>query len=77
MSNKIVYKLCNNIIKLVLVLFDGYETAKANGLYPYKYLEWIFKTAPTIANSDAENDYWALLLLPEKAPDGCRTKIQN
>jgi len=53
------------------------ETAKANGLNPYKYLEWIFKTAPKIANPEDENQNWALLLMPENAPDECRTKINN
>lgn len=28
------------------------ETAKANNLNPYKYLEWIFKTAPAIKTDD-------------------------
>ena len=52
------------------------ETAKANNLNPYKYLEWIFKTAPSIANPEDESQSWALLLMPENAPDECRTKIK-
>lgn len=53
------------------------ETAKANELNPYKYLEWIFKTAPSIADPEDENHNWALLLMPENAPDECRTKISR
>ena len=53
------------------------ETAKANGLNPYKYLEWIFKAAPTIANPEDENHIWALLLMPVNAPDECRTIVKN
>lgn len=41
------------------------ETAKANGIDPYKYLMWIFKTAPAI-KTDADDKSWALLLMPEK-----------
>ena len=41
------------------------ETAKANGLNLYKYLEWIFKTAPTIASPEDENHNLALLLMPK------------
>lgn len=53
------------------------ETAKANGLNPYKYLEWIFKTAPSIETPEEAPPNWALLLMRENAPDECRTKIQN
>ena len=53
------------------------ETAKANNLNPYKYLEWIFKTAPATANPEDESHNWVLLLMPENAPDECRTKTQN
>ena len=53
------------------------ETAKANNLNPYKYLEWIFKTAPAVASPEDESHNWALLLMPENAPDECRTKING
>lgn len=42
--------------------FSLIETAKASGIDPYKYLVYIFKTAPTLSTTD-EN--WANKLLPE------------
>ena len=44
------------------VTFSLIETAKAAGIDPYKYLVYIFKTAPTLSTTD-EN--WANKLLPE------------
>lgn len=43
------------------------ETAKANGIDPYKYLLWTFKVAPAIKTDDDDKS-WALLLLPERFP---------
>ena len=49
--------------------FSIIETAKENGLDPYKYLTYIFKTAPKLAQSQPD---WATSLLPWNAPDYCR-----
>ena len=50
------------------VIFSMIETAKANGLDPYKYLTYIFRTAP---NMDCTMDGWARQFLPENAPAEC------
>ena len=52
------------------VAYSVIETAKENGLDPYRYLLWIFRTAPALARSDAD---WAEMLLPGAAPAKCRT----
>ena len=46
------------------VAYSIIETAKENGLDPYRYLLWIFRTAPCLAQSDPD---WAAKLLPECA----------
>ena len=51
------------------VYFSLIETAKENGLDPYRYLTWVLKTAPTI-NMDDNNQL--VTLLPMKAPDECK-----
>ena len=51
------------------VTFSIIETAKENGLNPFKYLNYIFQTAPTLDRTVAD---WVLPLLPENAPDECR-----
>ena len=51
------------------VTFSIIETAKENGLDPYKYLTFIFKTAPRLDQSEPG---WAEPLLPWNAPDTCR-----
>ena len=51
------------------VMYSLIETAKENGLDPYRYLCHIFQTAPNL-NQTAEN--WVTPLLPENAPDDCR-----
>ena len=50
------------------VIFSMIETAKANSLDPYKYLTYIFRTAP---NMDRTVDGWAKQFLPENAPAEC------
>lgn len=50
------------------VIFSMIETAKANGLDPYKYLTYIFKTAP---NTDRSEAGWARKFLPENVPEEC------
>ncbi len=51
------------------VTFSIIETAKENGLNPFKYLNYIFETAPTLDQANAD---WILPLLPENAPAECR-----
>ena len=56
------------------VIYSMMETAKANGLDPYRYLTWVLTTAPVLA---AQGDAWAASLLPAMAPDTCRTPLMN
>ncbi|WP_409970120.1 transposase domain-containing protein [Bengtsoniella intestinalis] len=49
-------------------MFSLIETAKENGLDPYRYLVYVLKTAPGLDQS-AHN--WMASLLPENAPDDC------
>ena len=51
------------------VMFSIIETAKENGLNPYTYLTYIFKTAP---NVDMEDPEMLKTLLPDHAPDECK-----
>ena len=51
------------------VLFSLIETAKENGLDPYRYLTWLFTEAPRLSQSEPE---WASKLLPWNAPTNCR-----
>ena len=48
------------------VMYSLIETAKENGLDPYRYLVWIMTTAPALAKSDPD---WAAKLIPLHAPD--------
>lgn len=53
------------------MIYSIMETAKENGLNPYAYLTYIFKTAPNIK---FDNDQNALeSLMPWMAPDYCKT----
>ena len=52
------------------VLFSLIETAKENGLDPYLYLVWLLKEAPARFATDRD---WAESLLPQYAPNFCRT----
>ena len=52
------------------VIFSLIETAKENGLDPYRYLLYIFKTAPSLDQSTVN---WVTPLLPENVPDTCRS----
>ena len=45
------------------------ETAKENGLDPYRYLLWVLRNAPALSQTDAA---WAEQLTPTSAPDECR-----
>jgi len=51
------------------VIFSLIETAKENGLDPYRYLVWVLDTAPKLSQSDAS---WAEKLLPSLAPVDCK-----
>ena len=51
------------------VMFSLIETAKENGLDPYKYLCYVLTQAPILSKT---RDDWATLLLPEYAPEECR-----
>ena len=51
------------------VTFSVIETAKANGLDPFKYLTFIFETAPGL---DQSQEGWAEVLLPWNAPESCK-----
>jgi len=53
------------------LIFSIIETAKENGLNPYKYLTHIFKTAPNL--DLAEYPERIAQLLPDSAPDQCKT----
>ena len=54
------------------IMFSIIETAKENGLCPFKYLAYIFKNAP---NWDIRNNLDMLnLLLPAYAPENCRAE---
>lgn len=47
------------------VIFSLIETAKENGLDPYRYLTWVLKEAPKTSIHDTN---WAEKLIPEYAP---------
>jgi len=52
------------------VLYSVVETAKENGLYPFDYLEYVFRTAPSL---DFRNDSTVLVrLMPWNAPSELR-----
>ena len=52
------------------VIYSLIETAKENGLDPYRYLLWVLENAPRMAQND---DLWAAHLTPTNAPDECKT----
>ena len=51
------------------VLFSLIETAKENGLDPYRYLVWLLREAPKRFTTDKS---WAASLLPQFAPPICK-----
>jgi len=53
------------------IIFSLIETAKENGLDPYRYLVYILSTAPGLAE---ETPAWAERLLPKHAPGSCRVE---
>ena len=52
------------------VIFSLIETAKENGLDPYRYLVWVLDMAPKLSRTDS---LWAEKLLPVLAPAECKT----
>ena len=50
------------------ILFSLIQTAKENGLDPYRYLVWVLKNAPYLNMSDTAN---IDSLLPANAPVDC------
>ena len=60
--------------KSTAALFSLIETAKEEGLDPYRYLVWVFREAPKRFCEDRE---WAASLLPQYAPAACRSKTVN
>ena len=50
------------------VIYSLIETAKENGLDPYRYLLWVLQTAPQLSETD---EAWAEKLLPANAPEEC------
>lgn len=56
------------------VIYSMIETAKANGLDPYRYLTWVLTTAPILT---ARCEDWSSKLLPTEAPPSCRAAQQN
>jgi len=50
------------------VIYSLIETAKENGLDPYRYLLWVLQNAPQLSEEDAA---WAEKLLPANAPEEC------
>lgn len=52
------------------ILFSMIQSAKENGLDPYRYLTWVLKTAPHLnMNESASSDF----LLPINAPEDCHS----
>ena len=51
------------------VMFSLIETAKENGLDPYRYLVYILKITPSLDQGVAN---WVAPLLPKNVPASCR-----
>ena len=58
-----------NGAKSSAVMFSLIETAKENGLDPYRYLTWVLNEAPKRSITDPS---WAVSLIPHNAPQKCR-----
>ena len=54
------------------VMFSLIETAKENGLDPYRYLTWLLNEAPMLAITDPD---WAASLVPQNAPALCKAHL--
>ena len=55
--------------KASAIYFSLIETAKENGLDPYRYLTWVLRTAPTLDMTDCDQ---VERLLPMNEPEECR-----
>ena len=55
------------------LIYSLIETAKENGLDPYRYLLWLLQNAPQLSET---NKAWAEKLLPANAPKECYV-LQN
>ena len=51
------------------VIYSLIETAKENGLDPYRYLLWVLQNAPQLSETDAA---WAEQFTPANAPQECK-----
>jgi len=51
------------------VIYSLMETAKENGLDPYRYLLWLLRNAPVLSET---NEAWAEQLTPANAPQECK-----
>ena len=60
--------------KASAIYFSLIETAKENGLDPYRYLTWVLRTAPTLDITDCDQ---VEKLMPMNAPDICRAGKQQ
>ena len=56
------------------ILFSMIQTAKENGLDPYRYLIWVLKKAPYLNMSDPSD---VDTLLPANAPEDCRSGYES
>ena len=56
------------------VIYSLIETAKENGLDPYRYLLWLLQNAPQLSKTD---EAWAEKLLPANAPEECYVPQNN
>jgi transposase len=54
-------------------MFSIIQTALENGLNPFTWLAYLFKTAPNIDINDPEQ---FKMLLPDHAPDDCKAPKQ-
>ena len=50
------------------MIYSLIETAKENGLDPYRYLLWLLQNAPQLSEA---NKAWAEKLLPANALEEC------
>ena len=50
------------------VIYSLIETARENGLDPYRYLLWLLQNAPQLSETD---EAWDEKLLPANAPKEC------
>ena len=60
--------------KASAIYFSLIETAKENGLDPYRYLTWVLRTAPALNMTDCDQ---VEKLMPINAPDTCRPGKQE